>query len=208
MDEKFEKLYLALKKDVPGIRIGYKDSSKFMKLIGGLLFFNKGFMTDYITTIGKTIYFPNKESVTSRSAYKVLAHEYVHIKDSERYGSILYSLMYLFPQILALFGLLFLFKIYFVLFFICLLPLPAYWRSRIELRGYAMSLFMEHKEGRVFGVEGINDQFIGSGYYWMWPFGVKKELHKFVEKIESGDILSDEVFAIVNSAIDTSNDNK
>ena len=42
-------------------KIKYKNESLFMKVIGFLLFFNKTFMTNYITTIGSTIYYPSRE---------------------------------------------------------------------------------------------------------------------------------------------------
>jgi hypothetical protein len=231
--ENFKSILASLQKDEPSIRIRYKDSSWFMKLLGALLFFNKGFTTKYITTIGSTIYFPSEQMITSNpiDGCVAICHEYVHIKDSKRYGRLLFSFMYLFPQILALLAFVALpvlfisFKIslIFIGFLIFAAPLPAYWRSQLEVRGYSMTLFVANEYYKELGMNEDNrsvhlfglankintEEFIGSGYYWMWPFGVKKKLYDIVEQIQNGDILeSDKVFAVVNSAISSCLDSK
>ena len=84
--------------------IKYKDESFFMLILSYILFFNKKFKTNYTTTIGNTIYFPSKEAVESNEDLyaQILAHELIHIQQKESYGAILYSFLYLFPQILSL----------------------------------------------------------------------------------------------------------
>lgn len=231
--EKFKSILAYLQKDVPDLQIRYKDKSVLMKVLGILLFFNRGFMTKYITTIGSTIYYPSEKSLMEDlvGSSSVLAHEYVHAKDSKRYGRLLFSLMYLFPQILALISILAIpaffiswkVALIFAIFLIFAAPFPAYWRSRLELRGYSMTLFVANKYFKSLGLDETNraanlfkiadkinsGEFIGSGYYWMWPFGVKKNLYDAVEQIQSGDILeSDEIFVIVNSAINATCDSK
>ena len=53
-----------------------KDNSKLMRFIAKLLFFNKRFMTSYVTTIGRVIYAPGGvvDDIT-------LKHELKHVED-------------------------------------------------------------------------------------------------------------------------------
>ena len=161
--ERFNKFAAILANNLEGFSVKFKDESTLMKVIGFLMFFNKAFMTGFITTIGKTVYWPTKSSLEARNevgAMTTLAHEYQHAKDADKRSSVLFSLGYLFPQVLALPGLLMaltspawgtlmlfgtlswswwlLMPLLTVLF---LAPLPAPWRAHYELRGYTMSLF-------------------------------------------------------------------
>jgi hypothetical protein len=212
-DFKFDKCYEALKKYNPKLTIAYKNESQLMKLIGLIMFFNSGFNDKYITTIGNTVYFPTKESISNKQidSIIVLAHEFTHTKDSARMGNILYSILYLMPQILFLliFPAIFFIGWYSLLFFIFLLPLPAYWRTNIEIRGYTTSLFgynyfyknlnfdAEEIHDKLYNAseEIIKNNFNGPAYYFMWPFGLRKKFDQIIKDIESGDILkTDEVF--------------
>lgn len=208
------------------IKIGYKDESRLMKLIGKILFFNPQFMTAYITTIGHTVYFPSRENMLANdlSSMLVTCHEVQHIRDSERLTFPLYAFIYLFPQILALLVLLaiplaFLVPWYYAIIplaaLLFLLPIPAYGRMKIELRGYSMSLFAlseylkgtgkdsAYITGELSNRANIYDQyhFKGPGYYFMWPFGVRKELGKVIEQIRTSGDISDETYRAVSSAI-------
>jgi len=88
---------------VPGFEIRYKDESWFMKMLGWLAFFNPDFMTRYTTTWGWCVYFPSRAAVEAEPEKygKVLAHEYVHLLDKQKYG-FRYILSYVSPQIWAL----------------------------------------------------------------------------------------------------------
>ncbi len=197
--------------------IKYKDESIFMKLLGKLLFFNKNFMTHYITTIGNTVYFPDRDFIKDYddAAIRVLAHEMVHVAQKERYGAFLYSLAYLFPQSLVIFSLLAILAViwlpflWFLLFLVFLAPIPAPWRKKFELEGYTMSLFMldlrfrklgypDHKaleELSVYAAKINIQNFEGSGYWFMWPFGVHKELVDRINEIREGVISdTDEIY--------------
>ena len=85
----------------PDFRVDFKDQSWSQKVIGFLMTFNPGYMTDFITTIGSTVYFPTRAfyEVDPASSLATLAHESVHIYDSKR--TLWFKLSYLFPQILA-----------------------------------------------------------------------------------------------------------
>ncbi|MCP4568990.1 MAG: hypothetical protein GY841_15555 [FCB group bacterium] len=95
---KFNEFYDASKKFIdPRIRVKYKEESKFWKLFPLK-------MRSYWTTLGKTIWAPNRERVLSpnrvASAVAVYLHECRHVADSlDR--PIMYYIDYCFPQILA-----------------------------------------------------------------------------------------------------------
>lgn len=203
-NDNFYKLYSILnKKTKSGIEIKFKNESAFMKLLGKLLFFNKSFMTKYTTTIGNTIYFPNKEYVDntdSDESITILSHEFVHIRDNERFG-ILFNLAYLSPQIFSLLALLIVpFSLYGLLFLLLLLPIPSYGRMVIERRAYATNLYsmyrlLNHKKyspddisiKQIVLSNFLNKQFVSFSYYLMWPFGVKKHLISVINSINSGE---------------------
>jgi len=200
------------------ISIKYKDTSIFMKILGIILFFNTKFSTSFTTTIGKTIYFPSKQFVESdeNRAVQILAHEFKHVLDNNKYG-FLFSVLYLFPQILSLFSFFAFYNLWFLLFLVFLLPLPAYWRAKFEADAYGITLFfgfLNLKKSNVNDDEiysilanyvNILDKkiFKGSSYYFMWPFGISKKFFQKVNLMISGDILStDEAYVHVKEAFD------
>jgi hypothetical protein len=207
--------------------IAYKEDSGFMKFLGTLMFFNPRFMDKYITTIGKTVYFPSAEFVAihAPALRSVLAHEFYHIWDAKRTGSLRWHLLWLFPQVLAPLALLALLAfvwfpaIWMLLALLFLIPWPAYWRKKYELGGYTMSLFALNEQLKDWGLDeakrreeltetaDIMDkgQFRGAYYYFMWPFGVRNDLHKAIKLIVSGDILdTEEVFPFVLKCLNDS----
>jgi hypothetical protein len=85
--ELFDKVAESISADHPSFKIRYKDESRLMRLIALLISpFNEGFAEQYTTTLGSTVYFPNRAAVEGgygRYA-EVLAHEGVHIFDDAR----------------------------------------------------------------------------------------------------------------------------
>lgn len=194
------------------IKVKYKTESMLMKVIAVILWiFNRKFMTDYVTTIGNTVYFPNKEYIEKnpKAAMAVLAHEVVHIDQADRYGSFLFSVMYLFPQILAVLALLAIFAVvwlpmlWFLAFLVFLAPFPAPWRAKFEFEGYTMSLFVQdlllrhygypdediYKDLSLYAIRINKNYFKGRFYYFMWPFGLEKDFTKKIEDIRNGVIV-------------------
>lgn len=181
------KLYAAIKKvaDEMGATIHYKPESRLMRVIGGILFFNKAFMTRFTTTIGKKVYFSQRFQSEWEHENKacVLAHELVHVEDYiER--PIQFTLGYLFPQILALFALLAfggfcnLNYLWFLLCLLFLLPIPSPGRATAEIRGYSVSMAIRKWLGQYpdYEYRRFFRTFTGPNYYYMWPF--KKNLEK------------------------------
>ena len=156
------------------IEILFKDESLFMKILSFVLFFNPRFKTNYITTIGKKIYFPSKKWLEENrnSAAAVLAHEFVHVSDSIESGVSIFSYGYLFPQVLATLSICSVSgNLWWLLFLLFILPIPAPMRCYYELRGYAMSDAVSYKTtGEFLPIEFIEKQFLTSAYYYMWPF--------------------------------------
>lgn len=191
------------KKTKNGFVIKFKDESLLMKILSKILFFNKDFLTKYTTTIGKTIYFPNRayvEDSENDDCLIILAHEFVHVRDGERLG-LLFSLIYLFPQILTL---LFLavapISIYGLFLLLFLLPLPEYGRMLLELRAYSSNIYSLYRilKERGDDLKGISvkevvvggfidKQFSSFSYYLMWPFGIKKYLAFIIDAVNSGE---------------------
>lgn len=197
------------------IKIKFKKESLLMKFLCKVLFFNKKFSNSFVTTIGKTIYFPNEQKYQDETyCIPLVSHEYVHISDSKKYFPF-FEFLYLFPQVLFLFSFFSFYSLWFLLFLIFLLPLPAYFRMRFELKAYAMTLFVyflimkRNKAGDSYIIEQLTEyarkkndnQFKGSDYYWMWPFGCSEKFDKIIKDIMSGDILEyDPVFAKVQDS--------
>ncbi len=133
-----------------------KEDSKLMRFISVLLFWQKKvFMENYITTIGRTIYWPS----TVPMQESVLKHELQHIRDYNKW-KILFSLSYLF------------------------FPLPAFWtmRAHWERKAYKISIQYWVKENPTntdWIVGFLQQQFCTSRYLWMWPS--KKAVEKWAQ---------------------------
>ena len=221
MNSRVEK-FISLLRSRYQIDVAYKDSSSLMKFLSKLLFFVPDFQTRFTTTIGNTIYFPNEDRLKDESSLDLIAHEVRHIHDSQL--DKLYNLKYLFPQMLSLlfFTLCFVSLWFLIPAFLCLAPLPAYWRMKIELNGYTTSLFVQNLilEERNFPLEKrlnnllnaankMNNAFISSSYYFMWVPGVQKELFINVYKILDGSLLQEDDFYIfIKKCFDESHSNQ
>ena len=220
---RFKNFYKELQKILPDLQIKFKDQSPFMKILGKILFFNKHFMTNFVTTIGSTVYFPNQEEVeksTNGNQLIKLAHEYQHAKDCKFLGSFIFSFLYLFPQILFPILLLFCFWHWWILFLalIVISPLPAIFRKELEYRAYKVSLFCSYEISKELNVPEdsirktlqiraayYNEQFISANYYFMWPFGLEKKLAKDIDSIMNGSaIKKNTTFKEIRTALSNS----
>lgn len=189
----FNELVTKAKTYFPDLEIKFKDQDPFMKFLGMLMFFNPEFMTSFVTTIGNTIYWPNKENLERRSASEVFIHECIHLYDDKKSG-FAFKLGYLFPQILALPMLLLLFvmtwKIVVPLALLCLAPWPAPWRAKAERKAYFVSMRAGYE---LFGVDPelsgphYAKNFKNSSYYWMMPFGEDEKFAQEALNIKAGN---------------------
>lgn len=211
----FQTLVQAAQKHFPDLQIKYKDESFLMKVISKLLFFNKDFMTGYTTTIGSTIYYPNRSFVKARpvSSAVVLLHELVHVYDSKKFTMPLFSFLYTFPQILVLLF----FPLLFVSWKIALLallfaaPIPSPFRMYFEKRAYLTSMYALSEMGKKMNFDPALDRqknnflehFKTSSYYFMWPFNnLSGQFDEAVSKIHNNERpFKDPVFDILDELI-------
>lgn len=130
------------------------------------------YLTQYVTTLGHTIYvpddFPNWEP---SHAWEVLRHELVHVSQFERYGWVGMVLLY------------------------GLLPLPlglSYGRARLEWEAYRETLRAVAEAHGLAAARSpklhaeIVRRFTGPDYGWMWPFpgSVRRWIAKALDEIE------------------------
>lgn len=145
--------------EFPRFRMVSKEDSPLMRAIDvflRVLTFNRmsAFMTSYVTTLGTTVYVPNRWtdwSLTARAS--ILRHERVHMRQAQRYGLLLFAFLYLCP----------------------FLPVGlAYFRARFEFEAYVETMRAAAEAGtRITSgpfKDHIIDQFVGPAYGWMWPF--------------------------------------
>lgn len=197
------------KQYIPKFNVAFKQDSAFMKFLSVIMFFNKKFMTEYITTIGNTVYLPSKESYEKEPEFWLdsVIHEFIHAMDYKKY-SILFSLSYLLPQLLVMGSLLSLFAIWYsklwllsLWFLTFITPLPAYFRMKWELRGYTMDAALAYwrEPRKMIVANDYVNMTLGPGYYFMWPFR-KNMSNRFLSnfsEIYNGTILKDKTFKIV-----------
>jgi hypothetical protein len=165
--------YLAeLREEIPGLRVVDKADDPFSRLVDRALRIvtfggQSAYMTRYVTTIGRTLYFPSTwQSRTPGSRYITLRHEAVHLRQFRRYGLIGTALVYLLP----------------------VFPLGLAWgRARLEWEAYAET-FRATRD--VHGLEAARDpalrasvveQFSGPAYGWMWPF--PRRVHAWIDRL-------------------------
>ena len=162
-------------------RIVKKSSSRLMKIIG--LFFRlvgQNF-NEYVTTLGRTIYW-NRDRASGWSDAAVLYHESIHVYDYDQHP-FWFVVSYLFPQILiplfwvgaVLGGVLWCWWVglIFAALPAVVLFLPAPWRTRWEIRGYAGQYrFLTFYGVKVTDIDYYRvarRQFASSAYLWMCP---------------------------------------
>lgn len=145
----------------PPVRVVPKEGLWHQRFIDGFLRAvtlggQDRYLTDYVTTLGRTILVPSGwGSVPAHRRYEVLRHELVHVRQFERWGWLGMALVY------------------------GLLPLPAglaWGRARLEWEAYAETLRVT---AELEGIEAARDpklhaeiirRFTGPDYAWMWPF--------------------------------------
>ena len=156
--EDYEILLEETQKEFPSFKIVKKSESNFMRFIDKVLrtiSFGKidNFMENFTTTIGNTMYVTDHwELASSASKYSTLDHERVHLRQSKKYGSFIFSFLYL------------------------LFPLPigfSWFRTKFEMEAYEVTLKNIY---RSYGKAVFNEElkklfvgyFVGPSYMWMW----------------------------------------
>lgn len=175
----YDKLVCLIANKIPGFEIRFKNRHWHQYVLAFLLWpFNRRYLAHYTTTLYPRVYFPSQDWLESnyQGAFEVLAHEYVHLFDRKHEGAWSFNSAYLLPQLagLGLLGLVGL--IWNITFLACLVfaiplaPWPSRGRTRIELRGYGMSVALDVWLGGGLTAErrlAILEQFVGWPYYRM-----------------------------------------
>lgn len=205
-DARLQLLESVIRKRIPKFEVRGKDKgpgSGGQRFIAKLIWlFNREYMTRYISTFYPLVYWTTMDDYRAdpKRSFKTLAHEGVHLFDGHDHR-FWFGFSYLLPVLLVLLALGAMAAIWasnwFLMFLVALvflLPLPAYWRMKWELRGYAMSMAVNawyHGSVTESTKEWIAGSFTGPAYYFMWPFkaGIRRRLDAAEKAIHNGDIL-------------------
>jgi hypothetical protein len=188
--QKFDAAVVLAKQFAPDYSTSYKSQSRLHRAVGWLLskLGNPGYMTDFWTTLGSWTARPTIcEAGATDTEWQVVLHEAQHAKDAKAIGSVTFGLLYLFPQIIGILGVLFglglavavplgasPWLLLSLLSLLTLLPLPALGRAYLEMRGYTVSMAVAFWSGDMGGegafLDWMDEMFNGPSYYYMLPF--------------------------------------
>lgn len=159
METRLPDLLAAIRREIPRFRIVRKDTAWSQRAIHRALVIlslgrMRAYLTDYVTTLGATVYVPSDFHAWSEEARViVLHHERVHLRQFRRLG---------WPLMALLYG-------------VALLPAGlALGRARLEWRAYQATIratlqIRGAAAARSLRAE-ILQRFTGPDYLWMWPF--------------------------------------
>ena len=157
-------MLLEVKKEFPNFEVIKKEDSKLMRILFEATLMRlwcPNFMLTYTTVFAGKAYMPEK-FIGTLTGYEILRHERVHLRDAKKYP-IIFELSYL-------------------LFLPTVFSMRAFW----EFRAYCESLKAQNELYGYISTRNLNfyiDQFVGSSYFFMFPF--KKTLRrKFLECID------------------------
>lgn len=178
----WNKIEAWLKERVPGYESENKKYNAWQRFVGKITFW-----MDYMnvwTTAYPKVWLPDRPLEEQRLP-EVLEHEAVHLLDMQtffglmpwmpkRINAFLFQLLYAAPQIFVAFAAFASLNLWWLLFWLFLLPLPSPVRMIAEMRA--------HRRSAELGVdkEAIVRSMNGWTYFKMWPF--KKHLAKLLEK--------------------------
>lgn len=139
-----------LKSEFSKFAIKFKENSKFQKLLGKLAYpFNKRYMTDYVTTMAQTLWWPTEEMYENnpKAVCGTMLHERHHLWDRKKH------------------------PFWFNFSYLVILPLGWTMRAHWERRGYAASIMYYKAAGYEHDYirDAIETNFVGASYFWMWP---------------------------------------
>lgn len=163
----YNSLLVQMFDEFPKFKIVNKENSKFMRLCNlALLILSFGrmktYMTNFVTTVGYTVYVPHEWYLMDREV--ILRHERIHMLQYKRHGRLWFSFSYLF-----------------------LLPMFfAYFRTKAEQEAYEESM---RADAETFGIDALEDlfykdrmikHFTSAQYLWMWIR--EKDIYNWYDK--------------------------
>jgi len=164
--DRYGALLEEIRVEFPRFRVVRKDRARSQRAIHWALVAltagrMRGYLTDYQTTIGATVFVSDDwEDRTDDQRYVTMRHERVHMRQFQAYSLPVMALLYL------------------------LIPLPmglAWFRARFEKQAYEETIAAA---AAVYGPAHVRDgafrehilqQFTGPSYGWMWPFRASLE---------------------------------
>jgi len=188
--EKFDETVRIAKQFAPNYSTTLKSQSRLHRAVGWLLskLGNPSYMDSFWTTLGSWTARPTScDQGAVYNEWQVILHEVQHAKDAKAIGSVTFGLIYLFPQIIGILGVLFglslciaiplgapLWLLWGLFSLVFLAPIPAIGRAILESRGYLVSMAVAFWSGDIDDEESylayMDDMFNGPSYYYMLPF--------------------------------------
>lgn len=219
--ERFQRAIRTITTFVPKFKVRAKANSLLHMFLAWVMFFNKGYMTKFWTTVGFTTSYPDNEKALKD--WRTLYHEGYHAIQAQQQTRTLMALKYLFPQVLGIPSLVLTIVLLPALtilsFFgvnlwdwwllwvfpplVFLLPWPAYWRTKMELEAYQVTLAIAYWHHGKHTAEttyvGIIRQFIWSNYYFMWPFkrSIELKLRKLLNEVYDMEVFGHAYFRTI-----------
>ena len=161
LPDRYQQLLVEIRAEIPGFRVIKKSQSPLHRAIHTALIAitfgrMRGYLSDYQTTIRKTVYVTDDwDDLDSDQRYVTMRHERIHLRQFRRFTTPVMAVLYL------------------------LVPLPmgmSYFRAHFEKAAYAESIRAAaelwgrgHVESESYR-ERLIGQFTGPAYGWMWPF--------------------------------------
>jgi len=180
---KLDKLMVCMRRDIPNLRIAYKDEPMPTWWLGALMMLvrlvgliaprlEEQWFTNYSNGIFNYLLLPSRSTHGDHldvNVYAILRHEYVHMRDMRRH------------------------PVWFPLSYLLVLPTVLTMRAHWELRGYTQQMLVEYEcTGDVSDhtLDWIAEKFTGAMYLWMWPFGnrVRSRLKDIRRGILKGEV--------------------
>lgn len=121
----------------------------------------------FATTMYPFVYVPEHWLKSPNTMYGTLRHEYIHLRDEQKYGW------------------------WYKLSYILLAPILFTMRSFWERRGYTQNFIRDYERHGVVRQQTIDwaaKNFTGSNYAWMDPFFGRAKIMKIVEQVEEEEI--------------------
>lgn len=211
-----KRLLEVIEEDIPGFELLVKEESSLMKTLNVFVkLFNPVFMSDFITTMNTKVYAP-RHYIEKRHdrLWRILAHEWWHLREAKRVSSVVQGTLYLLPQLLAPLALLSVLAVWLgpwwllnLAWLVCAAPLPAWFRAKEELAAYTVSLatdYWSYDAVHELDIEYYAKQFYGPNYYFMWPFKswVLRHLHSQVQRISEEEYDSVFPFNVIKEIIE------
>lgn len=163
------------REEFPDFRVEWKKDSTLMHVIDFLLRVitlnrMKTYMTSFITTVGTTVYVPAEwGKYAGYTQAGIIRHERVHMRQRRAMGTLIFSLVYLFVPVPAVF---------------------AIGRRTLEMEAYHETLvaLAEYYGANAIKTQSLRDRmiqhFTGPEYFWMWPF--RSRIERWYDGVVAG----------------------